>query len=68
MPLKEETKLEEDCQLLELTLNAEIGNKENPNSLCTRVNSSLNLARVNYFRQVNGLIKLKENDLIRVEN
>ena len=68
LPFKEWTKLEEYYQMLKLTLIAEIGNKENPNSLCMSVNSSLNLSRVNYFRQVNGLIKLKEKGLSRVEN
>ena len=33
LPFKERTKLEEDCQMLKLSLNAEIGNEENPNTL-----------------------------------
>ena len=31
--------------MLKLTLKAEIGNEENPNSICMRVNSSLNLKK-----------------------
>ena len=45
LPLKEGKKLEKDCQMRKLTLKAEIGNEEYPNSLCMRVNRHLNLKK-----------------------